>query len=429
VDVTPPFSDSGKDIIPDRWWTVFRDVQLNQFISGALKSNLDLKTAWQRLREAWALLKRESSSLWPEINATLEGESRKSPSDPATEEAFPLSLSTEYEVDLWGRLRSAADARRFEARASFHDYRTAALSLSAEITRTWFRLGEAQQQMTVIEEQIQTNQKIFSLLKNRLGSGLIRAADTLRQKQLIESTREQKISAESRIHILRHQLAVLLGLPPQRGRKFSANVLPDLPPLPETGIPADLINRRPDVQAAFNRLRAADRELASAISSRFPRFSVSASLDKTAESAENIFKDWIRTLAANLLVPIFQGGRLKAEVNRSRAVKEQRLSSYGQTILTALREVEDALVLERKQRERIGSIELQLKLANQTLSQLRTEYFNGLVNYLDVLTSLDDEQQLRRDLLTARLNLLDYRISLYRALAGGWKTFREKEKP
>jgi NodT family efflux transporter outer membrane factor (OMF) lipoprotein len=427
VDITPNFSVSGQEAVSARWWTSFGDQRLNTLVDAALEANLDLQTAWQRLQAARAVVNRESSSLWPEFDASIGAETSSPSSNPGGDQNLRLEMSSEYEVDLWGRIRSAVDARRFQARATYNDYQTAAVSISAEITGTWYQLVEAKQQLELIEEQIKTNEKVLFLLKARLGSGQIRSVDILRQKQLIESTREQKISTESGIQVLEHQLAVLLGRSPQQGIEYRGERLPALPPLPAAGIPADLIRRRPDVQSAYIRLQAADRDLASAVSSRYPRLSLTASLTKNTDSTRNLFKDWVRSLAGNLLAPIFYGGRLNAEVKRTKAVKQQRLFEYGQTVLTAFKEVEDALIQEKKQVERIRSLEVQLKLAGQTHAQLRIEYFNGLADYLDVLTSLDDEQQLHRNLLSARRILLEYRIALYRALAGGFETNRETD--
>lgn len=428
VDIAPSFSVSGEEAVPGKWWTAFGDKRLDALVDAALKGNLDLQTAWQRLRAARAVVNRDASSLWPTLEASAQADTQAPSPESGDSENLRLQLSSEYEIDLWGRIHSAVDAKRLQARATFYDYRTAAISLSAEITRTWFQLVEARQQMELIEKQVKTNEKVLYLLKNRFGSGQIRGVDILRQRQLLESTREQKITARARIKILEHQIAVLTGRPPRQGIKTQGGKLPDVPPSPSAGLPAELIRRRPDVQSAYYRLLTADRELASAVSSQYPRLSLTASMSKSTADSKNLFKDWIRSLAANLLAPIFYGGQLKAEVKRTRAVKKQRLYQYGQTVLTAFREVEDALVQEEKQRGRIRSLETRLQLAVRTYEQLRIEYFNGLADYLDVLTSLDDEQKLRRDLLTARRVLLEYRTALYRALAGGFETPLEKNK-
>ncbi len=180
------------------------------------------------------------------------------------------------------------------------------------------------------------------------------------------------------------------------------------------------------MQAAYYALLAADREVASAISARYPRLAINASSSARSNEVEDIFRNWAYSFGANLLAPLFYGGRLSAEVKRTKAVEQQLLYEYGQTVLTAFREVEDALIQEKKQQERIGVLEEQVELAERSYKQLRVEYFNGLSDYLAVLTATDREQQLRRDLISAKLILLTYRIDLYRALAGGFETTRER---
>lgn len=293
------------------------------------------------------------------------------------------------------------------------------LTVSAEVVRTWYALAEARTQIDLLDRQIATNETVLELLENRFGTGQVRAVDILRQRRLVETTREQRSTAESRRRVLAHQLAVLLGRTPRTAIADSATALPALPPLPDTGVPGDLVQRRPDVRRAHFLLQAADRDLAAAVSERYPRLTLSASLTTTGSDATDLFDTWVRSLAGGLLAPLFDGGQRAAEVDRSEAVRRQRLYEYGQTVLTAFREVEDALVRERQQSLRIASLERQVQLSRQTYEQLRTEYFNGLSDYLDVLTALTDEQQLRRDLLSATRQRLEYRIALYRALAGG----------
>ncbi len=428
LDAPEAFSRSGDIEAPQRWWTAFEDQELNTMVSYALDSNFNLMTAWQRFRAAEAVVDRESSYLLPDIEASLQGATNYPQPDFVGGENLRFGLSTAYELDLWGRISSRIDAERYRAEASFFDYQAAAISLSAEITRTWYQLIAAWQQLEVVEEQLETNEKILSLIRARFGSGQIRGVDILRQQQLLESSREQKILIEANIQTLEHQLAVLLGIPPQNEPSYFPDTLPALPPLPETGIPAELVQRRPDVQEAFFLLKAADREVAAAISDQYPRFAISGGISVRANNAQDLFQDWAYSLAGNLLAPLFYGGRLSAEVDRTEAVKEQLLYEYGQRVLVAFQEVEDALVLERKQAERIAVLAEQLQLAEKTYGQLRIEYFNGLREYLDVLTALNQEQQLRRNLISARLNLLEYRIALYRALAGGFDTERTIEE-
>ena len=421
------FSESGVHKIQEEWWRAFEDPQLNALVDSALDSNFNLKTAWERLRAARAVVDREAAAFFPAVDASVHAERNRSQSQFRDSEVLQLGLSSEYEVDLWGQIRSAVDAERFRAQATFADYQTAALSLTAEIVRTWFQLSEAQSQLLLSTDQVQTNEQVLELIKARFGSGLVRGVDILRQQQLVERSREQKIASEMRLQIIKHQLAVLLGFEPRRTFGFDVGQLPELPPLPDAGVPVDLVQRRPDVQSAYYLLQAADRELASAISRRYPRLNLAASISTAAINADKLFDDWAYSVAGNLLAPIFYGGQINAEVDRSEAVRQQRLYEYGQTILTTFREVEDALIQEKKQAESMESLRSQVRLSEQTYGQLQLAYFNGMSNYLDVLTALDEQQRLQRNELAANLELLEYRIALYRALAGGFETKQQAD--
>lgn len=426
VDLPQQFSEEGTTELPDKWWTAFENDHLNALVDTALSSNFDIRTAWQRLQAAESVIHREQGGLWPSLN--VEGEAKTSQNESTqfgSSDDFSLGLSSSYEIDLWGHIGSQVDAEEYRAQATLADYQTAGLTVSAQIVQTWARLAEAQNQLALVENQIETNQKVLDLLKNRFGTGQIRSVDILRQRQLLESTRQQKSQAEANLQVLQHELLVLLGRSPQDSLSFSPQSLPELPPLPETGIPVELIQRRPDVKSAFNLVRAADRDLASAISNQYPRLTLSVSVTTSADNADSLFEEWAMSFAGNLLAPIFRGGELSAEVDRLEAEKKQRLYEYGQAVLTAFQEVEDALIREQKQRESIEQLEEQVSLADQAYRQLRSQYLNGTTNYLDVLTALNELQDLRRSLLSERLTLIEYRIGLYRALAGAIETERQ----
>ena len=436
VDPPADFSRTGTAAVPERWWTALGDDELNRAIDQALSSNFDLRTAWERLMAARAVADREAALLFPAVDVSADGavtrtteeaENNEGGGNNEAAETLQLGPTAVYEVDLWGRIRSSVEAERLRTEATFADYQTAALSLSAEIARTWVQLAEAQNQVALINRQIETNATVLQLIENRFRLGLVRAVDILRQRQLIEATREQQVIAATQRQVLANQLAVLLGRAPQEGPGARPEDLPTLPPLPATGVPLDLIQRRPDVQGAFLQLQAADQDVASAISNQFPRLTLTASATTAVPAAGSLFQEWAASFAGSLLAPLFYGGELRAEVNRTQAVRQQRLFEYGQTVLTAFQEVEDALVLELRQRERIDVLEEQTTLADQAYEQLRVQYLNGTSNYLDVLTALDEVQALRRDLLAARLALVDQRIALYRALAGSFDTGREAE--
>lgn len=418
--VTTPelFSRSGEAATPRQWWVAFDDASLNHLVERALGANLDLRAAYERLDQARAVRERQEAGLFPSLEARA-GAERRDDGDSETD-LFSAGLAAEYELDLWGRVRAQVEAEAFRVAASGADYQAAALSLAAEVTNTWFELLTQRSQKELARAQLETNRNVLSLIRARFSVGQSSSADVLRQRQLVAASREQLVSVEARIRVLEHQLAVLLGEPPTTVALPGDGTLPALPPLPDTGVPADLVRRRPDLRRAYYQLQAADAELAAAVADRFPRLTLSASLSTETTDSSDVFDDWLATLAGNLVMPLIDGGQRRAEARRVRSVREQQLYEYGQAALVAFQDVEDALIQERQQQRRIDSLREQLELADSAYRQLRIQYVNGAVGYLDVLNALKERQDLRRTMITARQELLAFRVALYRALAGGF---------
>ena len=421
------FSYTGESVLEEKWWTAFQDEKLNQLIDSAMQSNFDLAATWQQFLAAKATVSRAASNKWPQIEASAQTAENFPVNDFRGGENTQLGLSASYEIDLWGRIRTGVQAEKFRAEASLFDYRAAAISLSAEIATTWYQLLAAKKQLKITDNQIATNEDIIKLIRSRFVGGQIRAVDILRQVQLLESTREQQIIFSTNVRLLENQLAVLLGKQPQENLNFVEIDLPDLPAVPQAGLPLELVRRRPDLQQSYALLLAADRDMASAVRDKYPRISINSRGQLRANNFADLFENWAYSIAGNLLAPIFYGGQLKAEVNRTEAIKQQRLYEYGQTTLVAFQEVEDGLVQDMMQKQRSENIGRQLALAEKSNKQLRVEFLNGFSPYLDVLIGLDQEQQLRRDYVAAQLRQIQVRIGLYRALAGSFETERTIE--
>lgn len=416
------FSSTGQGVMEDKWWEAFEDEQLNTLVDSAMQRNFDLAATWQQFVAAEAVVSREASDKWPQIDASAQTAENFPVNDFRGGENTQLTLSASYELDLWGRIKNAVQAGKFRAEASRYDYETAAISLSAEIATTWFQLVTAKKQLQITEEQIATNEDIIKLMRSRFVGGQIRGVDVFRQAQLLESTKEQHIIFSTEAQLLENQLAVLLGRQPQEEKTFTETGLPSLSELPETGLPLELVRRRPDLQQSYALLLAADYDMASAVRNKYPRISINTQGQFRSNNFANLFNDWAYSLVGNVLAPLFYGGRLNAEVDRTEAIKQQRLYEYGQTTLLAFREVEDGLVQDMMQKQRLENIERQLELATKSNKQLRVEFLNGFSPYLDVLLGLDQEQQLRRDYVSAQYRQIEIRIGLYRALAGGFET-------
>ncbi len=423
-DVRAPaqFSRSGTAVTTDPWWSAFEDARLDGHVHQALAANRDLEAIWHAFREACAVVRRTGAAKLPVMDLLADADISRGSHDNDDERAS-VGGAVGYEVDLWGRLEASRRADAFEAQASLDDYRAAAVTLTAEVARTWYRLVEAELQMAVLDAQVQSNRKILSLIEPRVATQQLRSVDLLRQEALIESTREERINAEADAKILRNQLAVLTGQAPGRIPPGESPRLADMPALPTTGVPIALVRRRPDIVAAQHRVMAGDQVLGAALRDRYPRLNLRAS----AGSATGVFEEFIAAFAAGLLAPVVDGGLRAAEIDRTRARRDRLRAEYAQAVLVAFRDVEDALVEESRHRARMRSLERQLELTVRSSERLRDEYLNGQGSYIEVLAALTNEQSLRREILTAQRLLIDARIGLYRALAGHLVTGREKE--
>lgn len=422
--VVPPesFSANGEKILPQRWWLSFADPALDRLMARALAGNLPLKAARDRLDQAEAIAVKAGAERFPA--GSLEASGARAWRDQnganVTQNNFLVGFRASYELDFWGRVRSGSAAANLDALARAEDLNTAGIILSSQVADTWYSWLEQNGLQLLLNEQLETNGKILELVTLQFRTGQAGVADVLQQRQLVEAGRGELALAAARTRVLEHLIDVLAGEPPGSRVAGSASAPVALPPLPSTGVPAELLQRRPDVRSAWFRLQAADQRVAAAIADRFPRISLSGRVETSADQVNVLFQDWLSTLAANLVAPLFDGGRRLAEVDRASAAAAEALHDYGQTILVALAEVEDALVRERKQNDYLASLDKQLELARLAEASLRDRHIQGTVDYQRVLTARLSTQSLQRRHLTARRELFGTRIALCRALAGGW---------
>ena len=422
---SPPgtFSQSGSDPLPDRWWAVFEDHELNALMAQALEYNFSLRSAWDRLDQARAVAVKSGARLWPSIDGSTSvsrSVSKSTGSGRSYSTDYQLGITAGYEVDLWGRNRATRDAASLAASAAEEDLHAAAITLTAELAGTWYRMAEQQRQMSLLDEQSETNEKYLEIITLKFRRGQVSAADVLQQRQLVESTMGERILVESSLKVLEHQLAILLGLAPGALEMGAGQELPEIPPLPQAGLPAEWIRRRPDIISAELRIKAEDRRVAAAIADRFPELGLTIRAETSAEEIRDLFDNWLASLAANLIAPLVDGGQRRAEVERTRAVLSEQLNSYGQLVLESLKEVEDALYEETKQAEYVASLGAQLELSEKSTGQTLENYTKGTMEFTRYLTTLLAHQRLQRTYLRARLELVLLRIDLYRALAGSW---------
>jgi NodT family efflux transporter outer membrane factor (OMF) lipoprotein len=420
--VPETFSMSGSEVLPDKWWQSLKDPVLNGLIEEALGGNFSLQTSWDRLVQAEQVAVKAGAPLLPSVRYQASAARTRDETRPAQLYSSNLSagLVASYEVDLWNRVRAGREATLLDVEARKQDLAAAAVTLSASVAKTWYQLQEGKLQVSLIGDQLIRNQQVLDLVTANFRAAKVGAPDVLRQRQLVESSRGQLIQAGEQVKLLQNRLCVLIGRVPEQAWADQTTPLIDLPPLPDTGVPAEMIGRRPDVAGAFYAIRAADQRTAVAIADKYPSISLTGTLTTSDRRIEDLLDDWVASLAGSLAGPLFDAGLREAEAQRTRAVLSQAIHTYQQTVVEAIQEVEDALVQETHQRAYLTNLAAQLNLAKETYDRTYFRYSKGQGNYLRVLDSLQLQQQLERSQLSAKRSLIDRRVDLCRALAGAW---------
>lgn len=422
LEMPPAYSQSGETSTgSDRWWQNFDSADLNRLVDEALADNLSLRQAWARLDQARALSRQSASNRQPDLSLNAEQATSRQRSNSVTSssDSTSLGLTSSFEIDFWGRVAAEINSQQKEEQATREDLHTVAISLSAEVAERWLQLLTQVEKQRVLTEQLQTAQSYLVLVDLRFRKAQATALDLLQQKEAIAALKTELPALQAEEQRLRHELALLLGNNPQQPLELSRFELPKLLPLPELGLPAELLEQRPDVRAAGLRLQEADWDLTVAEADRLPALRLTASATTSGDFNE-LFDNWLLNLAGNLTAPLLDGGRRSAEVERRQAIIDERLAAYQETVLAAMREVEDALITEQKLLEEQAALKHQLQLAEQALNTAKNRYLKGLSDYLPVLIELQNVEQLQQTLLTQQRDLLTNRVALHRALGGDW---------
>jgi NodT family efflux transporter outer membrane factor (OMF) lipoprotein len=425
VEVPPRFSESATmAVLPSdwnySWWETFEDEDLNHLIDSGLAASFELRQYIARIEQATALARQAGARLYPSLdfdagyelewdNETGIDESRD------LQDTSSLGFLLRWELDVWGRLSSLRRAENLEVQATIEDWLGARLLLSTAISETYFEIQEQRRQLEVIREQIKTNETLLQLTSLRFGQGQSSIVDVLQQREQLEATLARVPQTEARIGQLEYSLDILLGRPPEKGNYLTSSRLNRPSPLPAVGIPALLLTRRPDLRAAQKRVLAFDYDVGTAMAEQLPTLTLGGGIDWIGDPG---FEDAITKVFAGLAAPLFDAGERQSEVTFRKARLEEALADYSDQYLSALFEVEAALLEERKSEEQLVLVEQQLVTAQKLLTEARNRFSQGLTDYLPVFTSLSIVQNLERDVVSSRRNVLSARVGLHRALGG-----------
>lgn len=403
------------------WWQGFGSARLDAIVTEALATAPDLRIQAERVVQAELALRQAGASLLPSLN--LSGASGTRNVDSNESSSTGIDLGASYEIDLWGRIAAGVDSSRAGLVASRFDYDAARLSISASVATTWFQILALQERLDIARQNLATAERVLRVVQARYDNGAASALDLSQQRSTVLTQRKAIEPLEVQLRQTRSALAILLGRNPQSelaaGDDDRLNALQV--PTVGAGLPSALLLRRPDLAASEARLAAAAANLAAARAALLPGISLSAGAG-VGSAALLALADTTRTLSisASVLQKIFDGGRLRADVDIQRSRQRELVESHRRAILVALKEVEDALAngtrdtnQEAAEREILAEAERSLRLA-----ELR--YREGADGLLTVLLAQRTLFASQEQLAQLRLARLTDAVALYKALGGGW---------
>ena len=434
----PAAAPNQRDAVDTGWREYFNEPRLQQLIAAALENNRDLRTAALRIEEARALYNVQSADRLPNLNASVGATRARTPAtvSPTGEAVIGrrvdagLSISS-FELDFFGRVKSLNDAALAAYLATDEARQAAQISLVAQVAQAYFTERAYAEQYALAQQTYEARARTYKLTQQRAEAGASSRLDLRSNETLMETARAAALTLARQRAQAENALTLLVGQPSAAGAagtNANANAMPTdaqidaLSALP-AGLPSDLLARRPDIRAAEQRLKSANANIGAARAAFFPRISLTAAIGSTSPTLGGLFDSgtgsW--SFAPQLVLPIFDAGRNRANLTLSEVRKNIAVADYEKTIQTAFREVADALAARDYLGEQVAAQRaVQDAQADRLkLSQLRFD--NGVASSLDVLDAQRELFSAQQSLVQARLLRTTSAIDLYRALGGGIK--------
>ena len=413
-------SDAG--VVQVGWIEIFNDPALTRLVTDAQTNNRDLAVAAANVDRAWALARQAGAVLSPDISlAATGGRSGSSDSSSPTTTKLSLGLQVSWEADLWGRLRAGQRGAVASAQAVEADYRFAQYSLAAATAKAYFTSIEAKFQADIARETVEILEETQRIVNVKHDNGMASAQDVSLTRSDLASARERLTTVDGSYRDALRALEVLLGRYPSAELDVRDS-LPAVPPPPPAGIPSELLERRPDIVAAERRVAAAFNATAQAQAARLPTVGLTGNLGGASSSLSDLLDPanvaW--SAGANLLAPIFDGGRRREAVEIATAEQKQALAAYGQAALNAFSELESNLDQGTVIAQREVDLEVAAREAEKAFRIASLRYEEGEEDLLSVLTIQQRVISAKSALSSVERLLLEQRINLNLALGGSW---------
>jgi NodT family efflux transporter outer membrane factor (OMF) lipoprotein len=446
-----------------RWWTNFQDPTLDALIERAVESNLDVRTAQLRVRQARAARTIAASSLLPSVNTS--GSYRRSGtssvggggtsfitggtggggvivtpttqpsgggvrSNSTTRDLWQTGLDASWEIDVFGGNRRQVEAAEADIEAAEADLRNVLVTLTSEVALNYIDLRSFQRQIAIAQGNLEIQQRTAELTHRKAAVGLGAARlDVANADAQVATTVSQIPALEAASRQAIYALSVLLGREPGTllAELSEPGPIPLAPPEVPVGMPSDLLRRRPDIRRAEAQLHSATARLGVAISDLFPRFSLTGSLGLSGGRFESLgdIRNYNWGIGPSVSWPIFAGGRIRANIAVQTAAQEEAATAYEQTVLIAFQDVENALIAYAKEQQRRESLAVAVAANRVAVEQATLLYQQGVTDFLNLLNAqrslLGSEDALAQSDRTIAADL----VSLYKALGGGWEWLDE----
>lgn len=414
-------TDAQAEPVDDKWWKSFGDPRLNALVEEAVQESPSIGQVIAQIEQARAQARISRSDLLPQVGAGLAASGTGGKGAAGIGDSFDLSVSVSWEADLWGKLSAQNAASRADYLASIATLRATRQAVAAQTVRTYFAVIEADEQIALSSRVLETYDELTRQLNLRVAAGV----DPLSLKTLVVTDQQSargglELRREDSERLVR-QLEILLRDYPD-GQIAVAEYLPQLPPVPATGVPAELLARRPDIAAAELRLKAAGYRVDAAKRSFLPSLILDGSAGNSAASFANLFDGnfFIWSIAGQLLQPIFQGGRLRAQVDQREGERDETLERFAETALQALFEVETALAIDGSLARREAAFLAAADAAEQSVDISTKRYRAGIEPFFNVLETQQRALDARSAFLSTRRARLNNRVDLHLALGGGF---------
>lgn len=409
---------------------LYRDPVLNRLIATALSNSPDVRSALARIEQAAAALRIQQADHWPSVNGSATYTSARQGNLPplrgAEADQYDVFGALSYELDVWGRVRRLNESARAQYLATEEARRSVQIGLVAGVASAYFNLRALDRQLEIATATLASRQDMLELTEIKFdgGGGIVSELDVVQAQTQVSSTKSSIASLRRLVATTENALNLLLGGYPgdvPRGLGVAEQWRPDdVPP----GLPSDLLLRRPDVRAAEQNLVAANANIGVARAAYFPAISLTGALGVQSDELGELFdtgisKAW--SFSPNLAAPIFNAGKIRANVRVAEAQRKQALADYEKAIQTAFREVADALAGVRYLREQLAADEETLQAETKRLDLAQARYEGGVASYSDVLDAQRYQFSAELTAVQTRNDLLNAIVQLYKALGGGWR--------